>query len=113
MSSKKKRKEKQQSRIMQDKLRAMKRTLEKNVAVAPFELEEWMGHSSHTYYSLHDVYTALEFEGTVQHAHLIGRAIGCPSRITILNFNNDIVQYELDGETLVGTTKDYLVEINT
>lgn len=112
MSSKKKRKEKQQSRIMQDKLRAMKRTLDKK-NIAPFELEEWMGHSSHTYYSLHDVYTALEFEDTVQHAHLIGRAIGCPSSITILNFNNDNVQYELDGDIHVGNTKDYLVEINT
>lgn len=112
MSSKKKRKEKQQSRLIQDKLRAMKRTLEKK-NIAPFELEEWMGHSSQLYYSLQDVYTALEFEDTVQHANLTGRAIGCPSRITILNFNNDIVQYELDGDTHIGNTKDYLVEINT
>lgn len=109
MSSKKQRKEKQRSRINQDKLRGMKRTLSEK-GISPFELESWMGHSSGTFYRLDVVYDALEFEGDVENINIPGRDIGCPTETTIIAFNDNYVQYIVDGKTHTAKTSSYLVK---
>lgn len=109
MSSKKQRKEKQRSRINQDKLRGMKRTLREK-GIAPFELETWMGHSSGTFYRLDVVYDALELEGDVKDVNLPGRDIVCPTETTIIAFNDKYVLYTSDGKTHTAKTSSYLAK---
>lgn len=110
MSSKKQRKEKQQIRVNKDKLRSMEKVLgEKDVL--PFELEPWMGHSHHIFYKLDDIYAVLNLEGIVEGANLLGRNIGCPTDIIIVEFDKEMVRYEIDGEVKIGRTRDFLVKV--
>lgn len=111
MSSKKQRKDKQRVRMNKDKIRAMKRILTEKDA-EPFELEPWMGHSSLTFYKLDDLYDLLDLEGDVEDVSLQGCRIGCPSEVTIIAFNKEHVKYELDGKIKVGSSGNYLVEID-
>jgi len=111
MTSKKQRKEKQRMKANRDKLRGMNRTLIKK-DIDPFELEPWMGNSPGTLYRLDKIYEAIGFEGNVENANLIGRNIGCPSEVTIIDFNKEYVRYETCGRIQQGLSSSYLVKID-
>lgn len=111
MSSKKQRKEQQRMRDNYNKLRGMKKTLIKK-GINSFEFEPWMGNSSGTFYRLDHVYDALDFKGNVENANLIGRNIGCPSEVTIIDFNKDYVRYDIFGRIQQGISSSYLVKVD-
>ena len=113
MSSKKKRKEKQQELAYRDTVRNLDKIVKKN-NLTPFQLETWMGHGNvhKEFYKVTDVYDALDWDHDVIDVEYSGRAIGCPSEITIKGFSKDKIVYELDGQQRVGNVSDYLISFD-
>ena len=114
MSSKKKRKEKQQERAYRDTVRNLDKIVKKN-NLTPFQLETWMGHGNvhKEFYKVTDVFDALYWDHDVMiDVEYSGRAIGCPSEITIRGFSKDKIVYELDGQQRVGNVSDYLISFD-